>query len=241
MEPVLAFFRVQGLEFDFAVSCITDIDQLFFQMNTIPVCPKELPAELSDALELLAQLWAESPLRPRPPSAVVQAWDSLIESWIEDPELPLLIRKVSGNRGNALEHKLTHRTLIPTDNSPAHWAYALALRGCCPSLDELRGLLAQKAVPVAMILTRAEQERAVFRRTLRREEDLNCSRWKLAHIKRIGLKTRTPLPEIGIETLEAHFRELMQPSNMFLMPLGWAGLAEVEVVINAVKKAGIAG
>lgn len=45
--------------------------------------------------------------------------------------------------------------------------------------------------------------------------------------------TMTALP---IETLEAHHRLLLSPSNLFLVPLAWAGLAELPEVTAAIRR-----
>jgi len=43
--------------------------------------------------------------------------------------------------------------------------------------------------------------------------------------------------QIPIEKIEDHFRALMSPGNMFVVPPAWAGLAEAQSVIDAIVAA----
>ena len=74
----------------------------------------------------------------------------------------------------------------------------------------------------------------MYKCTLDNKFNLNASNWKLAHIESVGLNTRTALTEIDIKSITTQFRHLMQPSNMFVIPLVWSGLGEIESVIQAV-------
>lgn len=59
------------------------------------------------------------------------------------------------------------------------------------------------------------------------------SLWKVAHIDAVGLGNRA-LVDIGESTLRQHFRKLMTPSNMFVVPLKYAGLAELPEFCQAI-------
>ena len=58
--------------------------------------------------------------------------------------------------------------------------------------------------------------------------------WKVAHIDGVGLGNRTTVAELSESTLREHFRKLMRPSNMFVIPLKYAGLAELPEFCEAV-------
>jgi len=94
----------------------------------LATCPSELPAELSKLVAEFADGWAASPARPSPPPQVLAHWNGLVRKWAEAPDLPLLVRKHRGDRGTAIKHS-SGRTLVPSDNSAAHWAYTLASEG----------------------------------------------------------------------------------------------------------------
>jgi hypothetical protein len=203
-------------------------------MTSIANCPKI--EELDDLRALIEQFgtaWAATPLRPKPSQETIQAWSVLIEKWIDDASLPLFVRKHANNRGFVIQHT-TGRKLVPTDNSVAQWVYTLAINNQCPNLEELRTMLNEDKIPMAMIHKSIEKEGAMYKCTLDNKFNLNASNWKLAHIESVGLNTRTALTEIDIKSITTQFRHLMQPSNMFVIPLVWSGLGEIESVIQAV-------
>ena len=185
-------------------------------------------------IERFGHAWGASPFRPKPSLHVIEHWSRLLTEWLRADEMPLFVRKNSNNRGSAVVHE-SGRPLVPCDNSPAHWAYVMALRGDCPSLSDVRALLADDAIPVAMIQKAIEKPCAQFHCTRPKKFNLNEFGWKLAHIEGVGLNDRVPLSSFSIARLAAHFRLLMSPANMFVVPLAWAGIAEIEAVVQAVS------
>lgn len=186
-------------------------------------CPSQLPAELRDPLLAFASAWSSSPLRPRVRPEVARAWDALLHEWIHTPAIPLFIRKDSARRGPAPTHP-TGRTLVPCDNSPAVWAFSLALEGECPTLAEVAALAANGGIP------------AEFPK-LGRFGAFYTAGWKLAHVDGVGLRTRVPLEELPLDTLQEHMRLLLSPSNHFAVPKVWAGLGEIPEVIEVIRAA----
>jgi hypothetical protein len=116
--------------------------------------------------------------------------------------------------------------LVPVDNSPAQWAFGYACVKGSLKLADIRQFVDEDMIPVAMILQKKEKAAARFRCTLGGTVDLNSKGWKLAHIRPVGLGSRTPLSDIPLNAIVDHFRRLMSPSNMFVVPKQWAGLAE---------------
>ena len=196
-------------------------------------CPVDLPPELAAFVEGFGKAWAASALRPRPSDAALSHWAKLIDAWAAAGDLPLFVRKHANNRGSVVAHP-SGRSLVPTDNSPAHWAYVLASSGQCPTLDDIRSMLARDSIPVVMIQKGVEKPLARYHCFLRKEFNVNEFGWKLAHVKPVGLNNRASLADLPIERLQNHFRTFMSPANMFVVPSAWSGLAEVESVINAV-------
>ncbi len=197
-------------------------------------CPNPLPPDLELRLAELAHAWAASSERPRVPVAVRRAWAELIDGWIAEPRLPLLIRRAGAGRGQVVRHA-TGRDLVPADNSPAHWSLALALAGQVPTLEDLHSWFEKDLIPVAMVLKKAERGIARYRCT-RLAVSLNGLGWKVAHLEEVGLG-RATLADAPIGTLHAHFRRFLDPGNMFLVPLAWAGLAEVSQMVTAIRAA----
>ena len=199
-----------------------------------PLCRHNLAPEISNLLTEIGLQWASHSERPTPAPEMLARWDTLIVSWLANESLPLFVRKVAGNRGSVLRH-VSGRLLIPTDNSPAHWSYSLACTGVCPTVEQVKALLDRDQIPVAMILGTAEKERARYRQTLGRISSPNAAGWKLAHIEEVGLGSRGSLEGTSLESLKVHFRAFLSPSNMFVVPVSWAGLAEVPEVVSAIK------
>ena len=125
----------------------------------------------------LADIWAQDLSRPKPSVAVLAHWDTLLAAWADEVSLPISVRKAANNRGSVLPHA-SGRRVVPTDNSPAHWAFALAVLGKTPSLDWVRDQVETDCVPVAMILKGSERAAARFTCTLGRIESPNAAGWK---------------------------------------------------------------
>ncbi|HEX5179684.1 MAG TPA: hypothetical protein VFW04_10155 [Gemmatimonadaceae bacterium] len=201
--------------------------------RSFSTCPTALPAELEAHLVAFAEGWARHGLRPQPSSVTRAAWDDLVTDWAGTEDLPLFVRKPSDNRGSIVLHRFG-REIVPVDNSPAQWAYALACGESTLSLSEVRRLLAVDQIPVAMMLKKAERVVAKYRCALGKSGTATAG-WKLGHLHPVGLGTGE-LAQFPIDTLKEHFRALMSPSNMFLMPSQWAGVAEIPEVIDAIRR-----
>jgi hypothetical protein len=55
----------------------------------------------------------------------------------------------------------------------------------------------------------------------------NKAGWKVCHVERVGLATALPLAELPEFQLREHFRRLMAPGNMFVIPKKYSGLGEL--------------
>jgi hypothetical protein len=135
--------------------------------------------------------------------------------------VPLFVRKGSAGRGLMLTHA-SGRRLIPSDNSPAVWAFTLALQGQRPTIEQVRELIEARKIPVEFTRLGAYGE-------------LNKAGWKLAHVQKLGLNVRGPLEGLPLPVLREHFCKFLAPVNMFVVPKGWAGLGEVPEVIEAIQ------
>ena len=88
------------------------------------------------------------PLRNTSPTLeVLELWKQLIDKWVKDPSMPLLIRKPRSDRGKSLTHP-SGRILVPTDNAPANWCLSAALAGWTPTLDDVRIALQNGTLPI---------------------------------------------------------------------------------------------
>jgi hypothetical protein len=197
-------------------------------LNAFPVAPT-LPKGQKDLIAKLGKLWFENPERPRPKRDVRCHWEKLVEDWAETDCLPLFVRKPRGNRGSIINHEKEKRPLIPTDNSPAIWAFVLACTGEKPSLKRIKDMVDRNRIPIAFALSKKERRRAQYVCDLHqlKKDYPNCAGWKFAHIEDIGLKCRGELADLEISRLKNHFKNLLSLSNMFVIPKKYGHLAEI--------------
>lgn len=182
-----------------------------------------LSEALSDLHEPLADLgrrWARSVHRPRPSAEVLQGWDGLLQAWI-DSDLPLILRDTS--RRGAVERHPTGRLVTYGDNSPANWAFGLALRGIVPNLAEIAERGVAETVPLSFL---AKGEAA--------KRNLNRQGWKVCHIDPVSDRRRLRMEDSDIERLQSAFRRFLSPRNIFLIPKAIAGAGELPEVIAAI-------
>ena len=194
-------------------------------------CPDNLGVELTDSINQVARLWLHSPLRPTLSPDVLNGWSILLQSWISDKSLPILVRTTKGAPGSIIKHS-TGRALIPTDNSPAQWSFTLAERGFVPTIDDIRHGFSSDRIPIAMAIKQKHKPATKYFCNLATLKDNPNNRgWKVAHIESVGLRQRGEFQEMHIADLEAHFVRLLSPSNMFVVPKKWAGFSEIEEVV----------
>lgn len=208
-------------------------------MNLVlPKCDRDVDELLASRLFEVGKLWLESPLRPQPSVGVVHQWTELIDEWVATSRLPLLVRKtVRGIDKGAVVWHQSGRKLVFCDNSPAQWVFTKAMRGECPSLGEVVQLIEADQIPICMIERKIPTGKPEFRCALSKlpHSSVNEMGWKLAHVESVGLGARTPLHTLQIQKIFDHFRRLMLPSNMFLVPLSSAGFAETEGALRAFR------
>jgi hypothetical protein len=125
--------------------------------------------------------------------------------------------------------------VVAVDNSPPQWAYALALNRICPTLEEISTLQERDQVPVAMVFKKSEKEAATYKCSGGRDT-LNTSGWKLCHIEPVGIGRRGETAEVPLDEIEDHFRKLMSPRNMFVVPKNRSGLGELPEMLEAVRQ-----
>jgi hypothetical protein len=195
-------------------------------------CPNQLSADLLKPLELLARAWATSPIRPHLLPQVVEAWDRVISEWADDDSLPLLVRKANGNRGHAMSHE-SGRIVVPVDNTSAQWVFRCAADDIVWSLDDVRNRFGEIPVAQALNTRNGEKSGATYFSCNSKKKGTSAMGWRLAHIDPVGLHSQWQ--DCSLEELKVHFSLLMSPSNMFVVPMSLAGLAEVPEVIHSVK------
>ena len=188
------------------------------------------------ALGEMGEFWRDSPLRPRPTIEALTYWSALVDEWVADESMPLLIRKGSLKTLRCVHPK--GRTFVRCDNSPAHWAFMGAFRDARPSLADVREQLTLGHVPMALARTREESKRIADGLDEAMGGHLGQSRYgqvnkfpggmayKLCHLEGIGIKARGDVQDLPVTTLQSHMRRFLDPLNMIVVPLEYAGVGE---------------
>lgn len=205
----------------------------------VPICPKQLPDNILKAAQLLAAAYWDSPIRPKLAEEVIQHWDELIDAWADDATLPLFIRKQSADIGSLLQHRTSLRPLAPCDNSPAHWVVVTAFSaGTNFSLSDIKAVIAKHDIPVTMAMSKADIADSAMKGVLAKTKGLNASDygWKVDHVDEVGLKQRLRIQEMPLTDLKDHFRRLMKPSNIVLVPSALKGLGDMPAFIRYIKQ-----
>jgi hypothetical protein len=189
------------------------------------------------ALRRLASNWRESPTRPSVSGPDALAWHKLIEDWVRDRTLPLLIRRPRYGRGREITHSCG-RVLVPTDDSPAMYLLSLAMERRRPSLAVLREALHSGRMPIAGTLTDEERRQARYFGTVTGMDAPNLAElgYSLCHVTHVGLR-RVPLEERTEVELVAHSLLFLSPVNMFVVPKEFAGLGELPEFIDEMDDA----
>ena len=196
-------------------------------------CPKDIPDGVRTGIAAAALAWACSKERPRVSKKTKALWSNLLDEWIKNQNLPLLVRRNSAGRGSLLTSS-DGRGVIVTDNSPAHWALTLALNEESVTLDCVKDRIDRKEIPVAQTLSKIEKEKAEYK-CLIGKWSLNARGWKVAHIKPVALG-RVNLNNLSSPKLNEHFKRFIDPGNMFVVPKELAGFAELKILIDEIKK-----
>lgn len=189
------------------------------------------------ALRRLASNWRESPIRPVVSGHDALAWHGMIQDWVRDRRMPLLVRRPRCGRGRELAHP-SGRILVPTDDSPAMYLLALAMERRRPTRDGLRDALETGRMPVALALTAEERRHARYSGTTADMDapNLNEFGYSVCHITHIGLR-RVPLEARTEIELVAHSLLFLSPVNMFVVPKEYAGLGVLPEFIDEMDDA----
>lgn len=188
--------------------------------------------EIRMKIREIGALWHNSPNNPQIDNEVLKRWDNLIEEWITDKDMPLIIRKETNKRGQSFVHPC-EREIIISDNTVAIWAYSNVLKGTVLTLSQIKELLRQKELPMVFMATKEIKANAKYTKPL---GGYAMSDWKLCHIQPVGFNTNTSIEDLEISDIENHFRKYVNPNNMFVLPKEIGYLGEIDVFIDEQKR-----
>jgi hypothetical protein len=198
--------------------------------------PIDIPEDMSLKARELGRMWAESSARPRLKPEIKERWNQLIQDWVNDLGVPLVLRK-GGIRGSEVLHPGSGRKIITADNSPAQWVFTCAWDGKTYDIKTLKEDINNNKVPFAFATKTSEKSQMKYLGTvISCGVDLNQRGWKLCHIEPVGLNDKTLVENLPIEKLKEHMMLLLRPSNHFVVPKQWAGFGEIQEVIDEVCK-----
>jgi hypothetical protein len=188
-------------------------------------------SEYSPIIQELGKKWKKDPKNPVNDINIntVNNWNNFINKWVNDPDIPLLIRKKDFDRGTINIHS-SGRKLVPVDNSPAQWVFACICDGILPPNDIIIALK-NGLIPIAMVLPKLNHAIESYRGKLQKCPNTQTRGWYLGHKIPIGLNKK--MLDCTLEELKEHFIKLMSPSNMFIVPnKTMKGLAELNDFIE---------
>lgn len=188
--------------------------------------------EIRMKIKEIGALWHDSPNNPQIDIEVLRRWDNLIEEWIADKNMPLIIRKEANKRGQSFVHPCG-REIIISDNTVAIWAYNNVLKGTVFTLSQIKELLSQKELPMVFMATKEIKANAKYTKPL---GSYAMPDWKLCHIQPVGFNTNTSIENLEISDIENHFRKYVNPNNMFVLPKEIGYLGEIDVFIDEQKR-----
>ena len=188
--------------------------------------------EIRMKIKEIGSLWRNSPNNPQIDVKVLKNWNNLIEEWIADKDMPLIIRKEINKRGQSFEHP-SGREIIVSDNTVAIWTYSNVLKGTVFSLSQIKELLRQKELPMVFSATKDIKAKAKYTKPL---GSYALPNWKLCHIQPVGFNTNTSIEDLEISDIEDHFRKYVNPNNMFVLPKEIGYLGEIDAFIEEQKR-----
>jgi hypothetical protein len=189
---------------------------------------------IDKALQLIARRWMHDSERPEVLIEIRIEYEQLIQEWLEDSSIPLLIRKYRGNRGHELIHQ-SGRPLVPVDNAPANWLFSSALQARPIALSDIVPYLESGDLPVGMVVEKKGAKYTGSQRKVMDPPNLNTEGWKVCHIQSLGLG-RGDITQMDIGHLKEHMRLFLSIKNMFLIPKQFGGLAECKSFTDVVEK-----
>ena len=187
--------------------------------------------EIRMKIKEIGTLWRNSTNNPKIDVEVLDKWNNLIEEWITDKDMPLIIRKETNKRGQSFVHPCG-REIIVSDNTVAIWVYNNVLKGTVFTISKIKELLSQNELPMVFMATKEIKANAKYSKPL---GSYALSNWKLCHIKPVGFNTNVSIENLEISDIEDHFRKYVNPNNMFVLPKEIGYLGEIDVFIEEQK------
>jgi hypothetical protein len=185
--------------------------------------------DIREKIREIGRLWKISEHNPRIDNGVLQNWEHLIEEWIADKDMPLIIRKDTNKRGQSFIHPCGREM---SDNTFAIWAYYCVMNGKTYTLSQLKEMLSCNEIPMVFMQTKDILKNGKYTRPL---GAYSLPEWKLCHIEPVGFNSNKAIDELDIIDIQEHFRKYANPYNMFVLPKEIGDLGEIQLFIDEQK------
>jgi hypothetical protein len=184
--------------------------------------------DIREKIKEIGRLWRMSEHNPRIDNDVLQNWEHVIDEWIADNNMPLIIRKDTNKRGQSFIHP-SGREIIVSDNTFAIWVYYCVMNGKTYTLSQLKEMLSSNEIPMVFMRTKDILEKGKYTKPL---GVYSLPEWKLCHIEPVGFNSNKSIEELDIKDIQEHFRKYANPNNMFVLPKEIGDLGEIQVFID---------
>lgn len=185
--------------------------------------------EIRERIKELGRLWRTSKHNPQIAKDVLDCWERVIDEWIADKDMPLIIRKDANKmKGQSVIHP-SGRKIIVSDNTFAIWVYYCVMNNRTYSLGELKTMLSSNEIPMVFQNTGDNKEERSYTRPL---GSYSLPEWKLCHIEPVGFNTRKTIEELDMMDIQEHFRKYANPCNMFVLPKEIGAIGEIQAFID---------
>ncbi len=188
--------------------------------------------EIRSKIREVGRLWRNSENNPPIKKDILLTWGNLIDEWIADKTMPLIVRKDVSKRGQSVIHS-SGREIIVSDNTFATWVFWHVLHNKTLTLLEVKQKLFNNEIPMVYALPRESKGISIYTKSIGQYALLG---WKLCHIEQIGFNTSRSIEELEIGEIKAHFRKYANPNNMFVLPKEIGDIGEIDVFIEEQKR-----
>ena len=188
--------------------------------------------EIREKIKEIGKLWRNSQNNLLVNKEILSNWNSLIEEWIENEDMPLIIRKDANKyKGQSFLHP-SGREIIVSDNSFAIWFFGQAIKEKTYTLLQIKKMLAANEIPMVFMQTKNVMQYGKYTKPLGAYSMLG---WKICHITPVGFNSNKSIEELKIEDIKNHFKKYASPSNMFALPKEIGDLGEIDAFIEEQK------
>ena len=188
--------------------------------------------DIREKIQEIGKLWRMSEHNPPIENEVLGYWELVIDEWIEDKKMPLIIRKDTRKKGQSFIHP-SGREIIVSDNTFAIWVYNCVMKSKTYNLCQLKEMLSCNEIPMVFMQTKDINEKGKYTKQL---GSYKLPEWKLCHIEPVGFNSNKSIEELDVIDIQEHFRKYANPYNMFLLPKEIGALGEIQLFIDEQRK-----